>query len=80
MKHQVLKNIAHKKHVLREVPTPRFFFWRLNNHIAYTIIVLTAYFLAARILAGTADIIYLSEEIVRGGALSGIEGPIVGPQ
>lgn len=62
MKHQALKNIAHKNHVLREAPTPRFFFWRLNNHVAYTIIVLTAYFLTARILIGTADLMSLSDE------------------
>lgn len=65
MKHQALKNIAHKNHVLREAPTPRLFFWRVNNHIAYTIIILTAYFLTARILIGTADLIQLSHGVAQ---------------
>lgn len=53
---------AHRRHVLREEPTPRFFFWRVNNHVAYGVIILTAYFLTARILLGTIDLMSLSDE------------------
>lgn len=78
MKHQALKNIAQKNYVLREAPTPRFFFWRLNNHLAYTVIVLTAYFLTAHILAGTADLIHLSEGVARS-VTSEIQSPLIRP-
>lgn len=76
MKSKKLKNIAHKSYVLREAPTPSFFFWRVNNHIAYTIIILTAYFLTARILFGTADLVLLSDAASQNQVINNISGTI----
>lgn len=56
------KPLHHAKHVPYVARAPRLFFWRVNNHVAYTVIVLTVYFLTARILLGTIDLMSLSDE------------------
>lgn len=73
---RAIKYSIHKKHVLREAPTPRFFFWRLNNHVAYTVIILTAYFLTARILFGTADLMLLSDTASQNQVINNISGTV----
>lgn len=65
MKRQVLQNKVYKKYLQRDAGVSRFFFWRINKYISYTVIILTAYFLTARILAGTADLIHLSNDVAQ---------------
>lgn len=56
------RHTSYTRHVPYVARAPRIFFWRVNNHVAYTVIILAAYFLTANILFGAADLMSLSDE------------------